>query len=164
MRRRTRRLPPRRGLTIYEVFLALTLLLGAMAVLSQHIALGSRAATRGRMQTQAAMYAETKLAEVLGGVEPISPSGGLPIAEAGAGWTWSLDVATGPAEDLLDLTLTVTHVDIRGQTDASFTLRRLTRDPQFLLDAAAAAADAASATTTSSSAASSSTSTGGSTP
>ncbi|MGC1273264.1 MAG: hypothetical protein WBC44_06120 [Planctomycetaceae bacterium] len=150
---------PRHGLTVYEVFLALTLLLGALAVLSQHISLGSRAGVRGRLQTQAAIYGETKLNEVIGGVEPLAASSGLPIAGAPAGWTWSLDVMAGPAEDLLDLTVTTTHVDLRGQTDASFTLRRLMRDPQMLLDQAAAAATAASASTTTSSSTS-----GGSTP
>lgn len=141
----------RRGLTIYEVFLALTLLLGTLAVLSQHLSLGSRAGVSGRLQTQAAIYAESKLNEVLGGIEPIAPSGGLPVAGAPAGWSWSLDVVPGPAVDLLDLTVTVTHVDQTGEVDASFTLRRLLRDPQMLLQAADAAAAAKASTSSGSS-------------
>jgi uncharacterized membrane protein YgcG len=159
------RLAPRRGMTVFEVFLALTLLLGAMAVLSQHIAVGSRAAVSGRLQTQAALYGDTKLNEVLGGVQPLSPVAGMPVDGAPAGWTWSLDVVAGPAADLLDVTVKVTHTDVRGQADATFTVRRLMRDPVVLLemaDAAAAAASASSSTSSSSSSPSGSSSTGSS--
>ena len=145
----------RGGLTVYEVFLSLTLLLGALAVLSQHISVGARAGVRGRLQTQAAMLAETKLAEVLGGIEPMSPVGGIPLQEAGAGWVWAVDIVAGPTEDLLDLSVTVSHADARGEIDATFTLRRLVRDPQVLLDMADAAAEAAAASTTPSSSTSS---------
>lgn len=158
MRRELRQ--TRRGLTIYEVFLALTLLLGALAVLAQHIAVGTRAGARGRLQTQAAMFAETKLAEILGGVEPMSPASGAAITGAPAGWTWSLEVAAGPQEDLLDLAVTATHTDLRGSTDASFTLRRLVRDPQVFLDAAVAASSEDSSNSSSPSGSSSSSSTG----
>lgn len=121
----------RGGLTIYEVFLALALMLGALAVLSQHVAVGTRAGVRGRLQTQAAMLAETKLAEVLAGAEPMAAtSGALPEA----GWSWSLEVAAGPQEDLLDLTVKVTHSNTAGENDASFMLKRLVRDPQVFLD------------------------------
>lgn len=120
----------RAGLTIYEVFLALTLLLGALAVLSQHVAVGTRAAVRGQMQTRAALLCQTKLAEVLAGVEPMSQVSDMGIEDAGDGWTWSLEVVAGPTEDLLNLGLTVAHANERGEADASFTLRRLVRDPQ----------------------------------
>lgn len=132
--------PGRRGLTIYEVFLALTLLLGSLAVLSQHVATGARAGVRGRLQTQAALVAETKLAEVLAGVEPMSAASGAAVPEAGAGWTWSLEVTAGPQEDLLDLAVTASHASNVGGTDATFTLRRLVRDPQVFLDAATSTA------------------------
>lgn len=151
--------PPRRGLTIYEVFLALTLLLGALAVLSQHIAVGTRAGVRGRLQTQAAMYAETKLAEILAGVEPMTPASGAAVAGAPTGWTWSLEVIAGPQEDLLDLAVTASHMNLQGSTDASFTLRRLVRDPQVFLDAASATASEDSSSTSGSS-----TGSGGSSP
>lgn len=130
----------RNGLTLYEVLLALTLLLGAMAVLSQHIAVGTRAGIRGRLQSQAALHCETKLAEVLAGVEPMSAVSEMEIENAGAGWSWSLEIAPGPSPDLLNLAVSVAHVNSQGDGDASFTLRRLTRDPQVFLDAAAAAA------------------------
>jgi hypothetical protein len=125
---------PRAGLTIYEVFLALTLLLGALAVLSQHIAVGRRAAVQGQLQTRAALLCETKLAEVLTGIEPMTAVSSMPIADAGEGWTWSLEVAAGPTTDLLNIAVTAAHANDRGETDASLTVRRLARDPQVFLD------------------------------
>lgn len=127
----------RRGLTLYEVFLALALLLGAMAVLSQHIGVGTRAGIRARLQTQAAFHCESKLAEVIAGVEPMTAVSEQEIANAGDGWSWSLEVAPGPQPDLLNLSVSVSHVNSTGDRDAFFTLRRLTRDPQMFLDAAA---------------------------
>lgn len=135
----------RRGLTLYEVFLALTLLLGAMAVLSQHIAVGTRAGVRGRLQTTAAMHCQTKLAEIIGGIEPMTPVSNMPVSEVNDGWTWSLEIAPGPATDLLNLVVSVAHKNSFEEVDASFTLRRLVRDPQALLDIEAAAAEAAAA-------------------
>ena len=130
------RQPPRSraGLTIYEVFLALTLLLGALAVLSQHIAVGRRAAVQGQLQTRAALLCETKLAEVLSGIEPMTTVASMPIADVGEGWNWSLEVAAGPTQDLLNIAVTAAHANDRGETDASVTVRRLARDPQVFLD------------------------------
>jgi hypothetical protein len=131
---RPKQLRSRAGLTIYEVFLALTLLLGALAVLSQHIALGRRAAVQGQLQTRAALLCETKLAEVLTGIEPMTAVSSMPIADAGEGWTWSLEVAAGPTTDLLNIAVTAAHATERGETDASLTVRRLARDPQVFLE------------------------------
>jgi|SRR5690606_37077923 len=124
----------RRGLTIYEVFLALALLMGALAVLSQHIAVGTRAGVGGQLQTKAAMLCQTKMAEVVGGIEPLSPVSGAELPDAGLGWTWTLEVASGPSPDLLSVAVTVLHSNGQENTNASFTLRRLMRDPQVLLD------------------------------
>ena len=135
---------PRRGLTLYEVLLALLILLGAMTVLAQHITVGSRASVKGQLQTRAALLCEAKLAEVLAGVEPMTPVADRSLEAAGTGWSWTLEVAQGAAADLLDLTVTVRHVDSLGHQNASFTLRRLTRNPLVLLEAANAAATAAS--------------------
>ena len=139
----------RGGMTLYEILIALALLLGAMAVLSQHLSVGTRAAVRGKLQSRAAMLAETKLAEVLTGAEPLQATANIEIPDAGLGWSWTLVVGAGPTADLLDLTLTVDHVDSLGRPDASFTLRRLARDPAALAAAASAAGTPVTGTTAS---------------
>ncbi|MDB5339359.1 MAG: hypothetical protein JWN70_4978, partial [Planctomycetaceae bacterium] len=54
----------RRGLTLFEVLIALVIFVGAMAAIGQLVANGVRAALQARFQTQAAMMCEAKLAEV----------------------------------------------------------------------------------------------------
>ena len=142
----------RRGMTLFEVLIALAMLLMALAVLATHIRVGGDAATRAGLQTQAANLAQTKLAEVLAGAEPMQQAASIALPEAGPRWSWALAVAAGPTPDLLALTVTTTHTDQRGTPDATFVLRRLTRDPQVLM----AAPSTTSSSSTSSSASGSS--------
>lgn len=130
----------RDGLTLFEVMLALVILLGSLAVLTQHMRVGAQAGVHGQLNTQAAMLAETKMAEVLSGAEPMAAVADVPLDTSGTGWSWSLAVGGGPVQDLLDLTVTVSHVDSLGNANASFSLRRYVRDPQVFVDAANATA------------------------
>ena len=62
----------RQGLTLYEIVLALSIMVIAMAVLSDLIATGSRAGSQAKLRTEAMLHAQTKMAEVIAGVEPLS--------------------------------------------------------------------------------------------
>ncbi len=126
----------RRAFTLYEVVLAISILLGAMAVMGKLIATGSRAATRAQLQTHAMLLCQSKLSEVSAGVEPLTSVQGAPFDSTAPGWIWSLDVAPGPRQDLLEL-----HVQVvlpgEGLTPrAQTSLVRWMRDPQ-LFEAAA---------------------------
>lgn len=138
----------RRGITFYEVFLALVLLVGALAVLGQHVSLGVRAADQARLRTLAEEFATAKLNEVLAGVEPLEAVAGAPLAgfdgaAADDGlWSYSVDVQPGPTDALLDLTVTVTHEGPRGTPDELFRLRQFLRDPNVLLEAQLAESEA----------------------
>lgn len=125
--------------------MSLAILLVSLAALGQSITSGSRAATQSRLQTQAVLFCETKLAEVLAGIEPMQPVDGAPLEETSTAWTWSLNIAAGPHPDLLDLDVSVTHQQEQtGTADATYSLRRYVRDPQLYIDAAAEAATAES--------------------
>src|SRR5690606_14968447 len=73
----------RDGLTLFEVMLALVILLGSLAVLTQHMRVGAQAGVQGQLNTQAAMLAETKMAEVLGGAEPLAAVADVPLDTSG---------------------------------------------------------------------------------
>ena len=133
----------RTGLTLYEVVLSLTLFLGAMLAISQIISTGSRAAIQSRLQTQAILRCESKLSEILAGVEPMESVSNVQLEEDTANWVWSLEIESGPHEVLLKLTVSVSHISQNGNPDSTFSLRRLVRDPQLFLDAAEAEAEAA---------------------
>lgn len=132
----------RSGLTLYEVVLSLTLFLGAMLAISQIISIGSRAAVQSRLQTQAIMRCESKLSEILAGIEPMESVSNAQFDEETANWVWSLEIGPGPHEVLLDLTVSVSHISQNGNPDSTFSLRRFVRDPQLFVDAAEAAAEA----------------------
>ena len=135
-------LSSRGGLTLFEVVISLTLFLGAMLAISQIISVGSRAAVQARLQTQAILRCESKLSEILAGVEPMESVSNVQFEEDTANWVWSLEIGSGPHEVLLDLTVSVSHINQEGYPDSRFSLRRFVRDPQLFVDAAEAAAEA----------------------
>lgn len=128
----------RRGITLFEVMLALAIFLGAFAAIAQVIDLGRQASVAGQLENEAVLRAQTKLAEVIAGVEPMSGLQGQAF-EDDPNWTWGLEIGDGPHVDLLGLTITVEHTRPSGTVDAQFVLRRLVRDPQLFIDAAASA-------------------------
>lgn len=128
-RRRTIR--ARRGLTLLEILLSLALLGGAMAAVSQLITTGTQAAVQSRLRSQAILLCETKMAEVVAGAVPLQVVSGATMPEATPDWTWSLVMGPGPRTDVLQVQVTVSHQSRR----AGYTLTRLMRDPQIVLDA-----------------------------
>lgn len=125
----------RRGLTLFEVVLALGIFLGAAAALSQLVSNGSRAAVRAQLLTEAAFRCESKLAELLSGVEMLQDTAARPFDDQPMSWEWSAAVSEGSLPDLLQVTVTVRHLREGVPDDVSFTLDRLVRDPQVFVDA-----------------------------
>ena len=119
--------------------MALAVFLGAFTVIGQIISTGSRASVAGQLESEAVLRARTKLAEVVGGIEPVAGVQGESF-EDDPSWTWSLTVSDGPHDDLLLLTITIEHLGSDGTPDATFLLNRIVRDPQLFIDAAAEAA------------------------
>ena len=133
----------RSGLTLYEIVLALTIFLGSMLAISTIISNGSRAAIQSRLQTQAILRCQSKLSEILAGVEPMETVSNVQFEEETANWIWSLDLGPGPHDVLVDMTVTVSHIRQDGTPDMTYSLRRFMRDPQLYLDVADAEAEAA---------------------
>jgi len=134
--RTTRNAASRTGLTLYEVVLSIGIFLMAMAALSELISVGSRAAVKAELETQAALYAESKMAEIVSGAVPMTATGNQPLFPDDPSWQWRLTEGEPPAEGLKDLTVTVMHMGNNGEPDATYSLRRFVRDPQLYIDAA----------------------------
>jgi general secretion pathway protein I len=126
----------RRGITLFEVMLALAIFLGAFAAISQVIDLGRQASVEGQLENEAVLRAQTKLAEVIAGIEPMAALEGQAF-EDDPDWTWGLTMGDAPHVDVLGLTITVEHTRANGSIDAAFVLTRFVRDPQLFIDAAA---------------------------
>lgn len=126
---------PRSGLTLFEVVISLAILLVSMAAIAPLVATGSRAAINANLASEAALRCETKLAEILAGVEPMTPTASVPFVDSSS-WTWTLEVATANGVDnLLMLTVTVRSADPAAGDQAVATLVRWTRDPSVFADA-----------------------------
>lgn len=129
----------RRGMTLFEVLLALAIFVGSMAAISQIISGGLRGAVQGRLQSLAVIRCQSKLSELVAGSIPFQATGATPFADDVA-WSWSLTLQPTQQADLHLVEVTVTHESQNPAGRASFTLRRMLRDPQLYVDAIEAAA------------------------
>jgi type II secretion system protein I len=121
--------PRRRALTLLEVLLSLVIFATALTVLGQMGANGVRAAIRARLQTQAVLRCQSKLAEVVTGVEPL-----VPVPEAAFAddpqWHWRLETHDTGDPTLLSLRMTVSHAAKQPHGRISFTMVRLLHAPR----------------------------------
>lgn len=124
----------RRGVSLLEVVIALGIFLGAYAVITGILHLGSRAATDALTQNQATLRAENVLNEILAGVQPFASSGPN-FFEDDDRWSWSSEVGDGPHVDLKQVSVTVSYTE-GNATTSSLTISRYARDPELYLDAA----------------------------
>ena len=131
----------RSGFTLLEVIVSLSIFVAAFAALSQLFSLGAQAAVDAALQTQAAVRAEAKMAEVVAGVESFEAASEMPF-EDDANWSWGLEVNEGPHPDVYEMIVTVVYQNGSGPPGMTFSLVRFRRDPQLILDEAAAAAEA----------------------
>ena len=119
-----------RGLSLFEVLLALAILGGALAAMGQLIANGVQAAVQSKLQTQAALLCESKLAEIAAGAEPMQGANGTSFPDA-PGWFWS---ASATPHGVAGLFVVEVIVERRaaGLGATEFRLKRLLREPAAL--------------------------------
>lgn len=125
----------RRGISLFEVVLALGIFLGATAAITQVLRTGSRASIRAQLQSQAELFCDRQMNRVLAGIEPMEsvPTGSL---DGHQDWNWSLTVSDGGLPWLLRLELSVEHSSSNPNAVVKSDLVRLVRDPQFYVNAA----------------------------
>ena len=126
----------RSGMSLLEVFVALAIFIAALAVITQIISTGSRAASRAQFQSEATLRAESTMAEAIAGVIPMQND--KKAFDDDASWQWSLAVESGPHVDTLLLTVLAEHTSESGKVNGAATLKRIIRDPQLFLNAASA--------------------------
>jgi general secretion pathway protein I len=139
----------RRAMTLFEVFLAISIFIAALAVVTEIVHTGSRAAIQAQIQSDAVLRAETKLAEAAAGAVPLQSTSNSSF-EDDQSWSWSLTVGSGPVADTLQVTVTATHVTGQGRVNGQASLARLIRDPQIYDNAAATATSTSSSSSSTS--------------
>lgn len=135
----------RSGLTLLEVLVSVAIFLGALTAIMQLLNTGQQAEIAARLESEAVLRCDGKMAEIVAGVEEAvsSADGIFPDDETG-NWKWAADVTTGNATGLLMVTVTVEHLPDGKNPNAAFTLTRYLRDPQLFIDAALSAGSGAS--------------------
>ena len=137
----------RRGITLYEVVLALAIFSGSMAAISQIIATGTRAAVQSRLQSQAMLLCQSKMAEVVSGAVPPKAGGESAFTEPGLeGWTYSITLNPGPRLGLQEVVVGVACRNAGSMVDATFSMSRWVRDQTAFLNSGTQAAEADLAT------------------
>lgn len=121
----------RTGMTILEVIVATAIFVGGMAILGQLSRLGLAAAEANQRKTDGLLRAESKMAQISMGLEPLDLGAEALPFDDNPHWTWS--VASEPTEvtGLLRVSLIVEHRDREDDEtpDYDFRLTRLLVDP-----------------------------------
>jgi len=124
----------RTGFSLMEVLLATSLLLGCLVVLGELAAVGRRHAYDAEHLTAAQLICQTKLNEILAGVELVSSVQDQPLEEA-PGWVYSVEVESLDRLGLASVRVTVSEdlSELDGAANPrpakQFTLTRWIRDP-----------------------------------
>jgi type II secretion system protein I len=150
----TRRDPTRRGgLTLLEVLIALGIFLMSLVAISTLVTASADQALEIQQQSHAAQLCQSKLAEVIAGVVPLSGQGDVPFDED-PNWSWLLDADQGDIAGLWKVTVRVSRQQPNGSR-LECSLDRMLLDPALrgsTLDASTiAAANAANNSSSSSS-------------
>lgn len=120
----------RRGLSLLEVILALTILALALGALGELIGLGTRSAVSARDLTRAQLLCESKLAELTTSTVAITSQQQVPV-ETDPDWQYSIDVQSLDAGGLLAVTVTVEKIVPAGRRPATYSLTRWMPDPSI---------------------------------
>ncbi|HUT95789.1 MAG TPA: hypothetical protein VMY37_40430 [Thermoguttaceae bacterium] len=124
----------RNAFSLMEVLLATSILLASLIVLGQLATVGRMHARDAERLTTAQLLCQSKLNEILAGVERVRPVEQEALAEA-PGWVWSAEIESVEKLHLASLRVTVSE-DLPELEDAAdgprpkqFTLTRWIRDP-----------------------------------
>lgn len=121
------------GLTLLEIVLSIAIFFGSVTALSQLAWTGGRSVVHAKLRSQATIRAETKLNEVLAGIEPMqSTSGTFPDDSH---WTWTENVVPSSHPELVQIDLTVSYRGVGRLTNIDVTLRRWAREQSLFVKA-----------------------------
>lgn len=138
------RSPVRRGLSLIEVLLALTIFMLALVVIGRLVDMGADREMESRFQTRGTRLALDKLAEFESGARSFDETGGQFDNADDAGWSWRAEAVPQESPNLYLVTVHAER-DLKGQM-YTVTMSQMILDPAYLGTAAEAARPDGSAT------------------
>jgi Tfp pilus assembly protein PilV len=124
-----RRLPKRgrrRGLSLIEVLLAMTIFIMSIVAIGRLVDIGTERELEARFHTQGARLAEAKLAEIEAGAVSFTESGGSFPNDPD--WSWSMTAELQSVPNLYLVTVTVSR-DLKGRL-FEVSVAQMMLDPQ----------------------------------
>jgi general secretion pathway protein I len=119
----------RRGLTLLEVIVAMTIFLGSSVVIYQLVAIGNDRALDVQYYSRASTLCQTKLEELKIGAEPLQGTSGQSFKEDDdSKWQYDIDVADGAFQGIKKVRVTVKQDRPDGHT-VEVSLDALILDP-----------------------------------
>jgi type II secretion system protein I len=128
----------RRGLSLLEVILALSILAFSAAYLAQAMGLATENAIKAQDLTRAELVAESVMNQVIAGVLPSDPVSWTPYmaATGDSGWLYSIQNVPAEVEGMLGFSIAVKRNDLDAANPAvyDFFMNRWIIDPALGLD------------------------------
>jgi general secretion pathway protein I len=120
----------RSAFTLFEVILALAILVGAMAVLGELVRGGLISAERARDLSRGTLICEGKMAQIVAGIQAPDPvSSALVEDEMSGEWIYSVEVSDTTSPYLLAVRVSVQRDVAAGRQPAVCTLVRWIKSP-----------------------------------
>jgi general secretion pathway protein I len=96
----------RQGITLLEVVVSLVIFLFSLVAISSLSSLGNSRAMDARDYSKASLLCQTKLGELVTGIEPLSAQGATAFKDE-PDWTYEIDVSDGVVDSLKNVRVTV---------------------------------------------------------
>ncbi len=141
---RTIPLQSRRGLSLLEVIVALAIFLVSLVAISQLVEQGANMAVEMDERSYASMLAQSKLAELVAGSEPLTGHGDASI-DGETDWFWSLTADADSIPGLFKVVVTVHKDTPRGKVEVAYSQYVLDPTKRGNTDATAIGTDDAAA-------------------
>lgn len=109
----------RPGISILEVIIALAIFLMSLVAISRIVEQAADLAIQTDERTHASMLAQSKLAEVVAGVEPLQSHGDAAI-DGQADWYWKLDANPDSIPGLYKVVVTVSKETPQRRIEVAF--------------------------------------------
>jgi Tfp pilus assembly protein PilV len=134
-------------MSLLEVLTALAIFMLSVVVISQMVDAAAQTAQRAQRLSRAGLYAESKMAELIAGIEPLQNTSGQMLEEGGPGWTYSVqvepeswtqvDLEGTQVAGLNLVSVTVAFNNGRAMQAVEQTLTRVVLDPRLRVPATA---------------------------